>query len=177
MREDARTVKHSPVPYSPLGERGRYMAEDYVSVVNDIISVCKDAEQGFRGAAGAVKNPTLQNIFEQYAEQRAGFARQLQQALAESGNEPEKPSGAAGKVHSAWITLKGVLTGHSEHQILIEAERGEDHSLNTYQDALSTTLPPAIRTLVDNQFTQVQQAHNRIRNLRDTTDREPVPSR
>jgi uncharacterized protein (TIGR02284 family) len=153
------------------------MAEDYVSAVNDVISVCKDAEAGFRGAADAVNDPTLKSLFQGYSEQRAGFARDLQQAVERSGKQPDHASGVGGKLHSAWIKLKGVLTGHSEHQILEETERGEDYSVSTYRDALSKELPQQILVIVDRQFAEVQQAHNRIRALRDSTKREPVNAR
>lgn len=145
--------------------------QDYVSVVNDVISICKDAEQGMDGAAKAVNNPALKSIFEQYSTQRGGFVRELQQLLREQGREPSDPAGVAGVMHSGWMALKGVLTGHSEHQILIETERGEDLSVKTYREALSKVLPAEIRSVIERQFGQVQQAHNRIRELRDEAAR------
>lgn len=145
------------------------MADDYAGAVNDVIGVCKDAEEGFRGAANAVKDSSLKSVFEGYSQQRAEFARQLQQAMEGSGQSADHPSGVGGKLHSAWIRLKGVLTGHSEHEILEETERGEDYSVSTYRDALSKNIPPHLRTIVQEQFAQVQQAHNKIRALRDST--------
>ncbi|HZU24545.1 MAG TPA: PA2169 family four-helix-bundle protein [Bryobacteraceae bacterium] len=153
------------------------MAEDYVSAVNDVISVCRDAEEGFRSAAEAVKDAGLKRIFEQYSQQRATFAAQLQQALQGTGREADNPSGVGGKMHGAWIKLKGALTGHSEHQILAETERGEDYSVSTYRDALGKNLPPNLKTIVQEQFALVQQAHDKIRTLRDSTAHEPVGSR
>jgi uncharacterized protein (TIGR02284 family) len=85
------------------------------------------------------------------------------------GNEAGDPSGLAGKLHSAWITLKGVVTGHSEHQILVETERGEDLSVERYREALDKNPPRELRTVIEQQYEQVRQAHNHIRNLRDKT--------
>ncbi len=144
-------------------------SNDYLSAVNSVIAVCKDAEEGFRGAADAVKNPSLKSLFQQYSSQRAGFAEQLRAALKQTGNEPSDPSGVAGAMHRGWIVLKGVLTGHSEHQILEETERGEDLSMSRYRDALAKSLPADLQALVQRQFSEVQQAHARIRQLRDTT--------
>ena len=90
------------------------MADTYLSAVNGVIAVCKDAEEGFRGAADAVKEPSLKSMFQQYSSQRAGFAEQLRAAVKQTGNQPADPSGVAGVVHRGWIALKGVLTGHSE---------------------------------------------------------------
>jgi uncharacterized protein (TIGR02284 family) len=47
-------------------------------------------------------------------------------------------------LHASWMSLKGILTRHDVHAILVEAERGEDSSLKTYSIALSKTLTPDI---------------------------------
>ncbi len=44
--------------------------QDYAQAVHDVITVCRDGEQGFRGAAQAVKAPTMKEMFEQYSAQR-----------------------------------------------------------------------------------------------------------
>jgi uncharacterized protein (TIGR02284 family) len=147
------------------------MTENYVSTINDVIEICKDAEQGFRGAADAVQNASLKSLFQEYSAQRAAFATELQTAVERSGGNPEHPGGAAGKLHSAWMSIKGAFTGHGEHEILAETERGEDLSLKTYRDALSHELPDALRSVVEKQYEIVQNAHARIRRLRDETAR------
>ena len=53
-----------------------------VSAMNDVISICKDAQEGFRGAADSVENSSLKTLFEEYSTQRATFARELESALA-----------------------------------------------------------------------------------------------
>ena len=79
------------------------------------------------------------------------------------------------------MTVKGVLTGHSEHAILEETARGEDLSLRTYQEALNKNLPVAIRSIIEQQFEQVRQARAHIVTLRDATSpqeptsEEPTP--
>jgi len=52
-------------------------ASDYSTAINKVIAVCKDAEEGFRGAANAVKNPSLVSLFNRLSSQRAGFANEL----------------------------------------------------------------------------------------------------
>jgi uncharacterized protein (TIGR02284 family) len=146
-------------------------ASDYVSAVNGVIAVCKDAQEGFRGAADAVKDSSLKSVFEEYSAQRGRFAEQLRSVVKHTGNEPADPAGVAGTLHRGWIVLKGVLTGHSEHQILEETERGEDLSVSRYKEALAKELPAQVRSVLQEQYNQVQQAHDRIRTLRDSTGR------
>ena len=150
--------------------------EDYAVAVTNVISICRDAEQGFRGAADAVKQPALKEMFEQYSEQRGRFASELQEAVKSMGFETPHPSGVAGTLHGAWMTVKGALTNHSEHAILAEAERGEDWSLKTYREALDKHLPVGIRSIIEQQYEQVQQGHQHIQLLREATaPKQPLP--
>jgi uncharacterized protein (TIGR02284 family) len=144
-------------------------SDAFVSAVNHVISICKDAEKGFHGAAKAIESPVLKDTFEKYSAQRAGFVRELQEAVRSFGDQPEDPAGVAGSLHSGWMAVKGALTGHSEHQILEETERGEDLSVKSYREALANQLPDAINSLLQRQYEQVLQAHNQIRSLRDAT--------
>jgi len=149
--------------------------QDYAAAVTNVIAICRDAEQGFRGAADAVTDPMLKELFEQYSEQRGRFALELQTAVKALGFDPTHPSGAGGVVHGAWMALKGVLTGHKPHAILVETERGEDWSVKTYREALTTTLPIELRPIIEQQYEQVQQAHNRIKTLRDASAPKEPP--
>ena len=151
--------------------------QDFAQAVHDVISTCRDAEQGFRGAAQAVNDPTMKEMFEQYSAQRAQFAVELQGAVKALGFEATDPQGLGGMLHASWISLKSLLTGHDVHGILVETERGEDWSLKTYRAALGTTLPPEIGSIIQKQFEEVQAAHDRIRSLRESTEPPPEPSK
>ena len=142
--------------------------QDY-SAVKDVIAICRDAEQGFRGAAKAVKSPVLKELFEQYSLQRGGFANELHEAARAQGIDVSDTSGVGGVLHSGWMQLKGALTDHSEHQILQETERGEDLSLKTYREAVAMNLSADTRTILVRQMAEVERAHSNIRSLRDST--------
>ncbi len=148
--------------------------QDY-SALKSAIAICRDAEQGFRGAANAVKTPALKALFEECSAQRGNFAQELQHAARSMGLDVTNPAGVAGVLHASWIELKGLLSDHSEHQILVETERGEDLSLKTYREALAMMLSDGTREMLQNQFAQIQQSHDRIRTLRDNTAPKKPP--
>jgi len=51
-----------------------------------------------------------------------------------------------------------------------ECERGEDSAMKEYRDAMEKEeLSSPIRQIVSRQFTEVQNAHDRIKQLRDAT--------
>jgi uncharacterized protein (TIGR02284 family) len=149
--------------------------QDFPQAVHDVISTCRDAEQGFRGAAHTVNDPAMKEIFQQYSAQRAQFAVELQGAVKTMGFQPTDPQGLGGMLHASWMSLRGMVTGHDVHGILVEVERAEDWSLKTYRVALATTLPPEIGAIIQRQFDEVQKAHDRIKNLCESTEPPPEP--
>jgi uncharacterized protein (TIGR02284 family) len=147
--------------------------QDFAQAVHNVISACRDAEQGFRGAAQAVNEAEMKEMFLQYSAQRAQFAVELQGAVKALGFEPTDPQGLGGMLHASWISLKSMVTGHDLHGILVEVERAEDWSLKTYRVALGTTLPAGISSIIQKQLEQVQTAHDRIKDLGDSTAPPP----
>ncbi len=140
---------------------------DFFPAVNHLIDICKDAEEGFRGAAENVDDPRLKSMFQEYALQRAGFVQQLQSTVSLAGGEPDDPSGLGGKLHRGWMAVKTTFTTNDEYQILAECERGEDLSVKTYRQTLAMNLPAHLRSVIQKQYEQVESAHARIRERRD----------
>ena len=95
---------------------------DYTAI-QDVVSICRDAEQGFRGAANAAQTPALKNLFEELSFERGQFANELMQTARSLNMNVPNPSGIAGALHAGWIELKGVLSRHNEHEILFEVAR------------------------------------------------------
>jgi len=140
-----------------------------ISTLNSLIETLKDGQEGFKQAADGVVDLQLKSLFNEYSRQRARFANALQtqaQSLGES--KPERSSSAEGALHRAWINLKSAVTRGNDHAILSECERGEDSAVKEYEKALNDDLSPSLREIVSSQYSEVKNAHDRIRNLRDT---------
>jgi uncharacterized protein (TIGR02284 family) len=146
---------------------------DFSAAVENLISTNRDAEQGFRAAADAVGDPGMKRMFVDLSTQRVGFATELQDAVRKLGFEPSNPLGTGGTLHGVWISIKGAIMGNDAHNILEEAERGEDHAVHAYGSALSLILQPDLRGVVERQFAAIQESHQRIRTLRDQTAPPP----
>lgn len=139
--------------------------DDVISTLNNLIETCKDGENGFRTAAEGVKNSELKTLFNTYSQQRAQFAAELQGAVRGLGGDPEKAGSVAAAIHRGWIDIKSAVTGEDEGAIISECERGEDSAVDNYEDAIKQTLPANISDIVQRQYTQVKEAHDRIRAL------------
>jgi uncharacterized protein (TIGR02284 family) len=140
-------------------------ARDVTDVLNELIEICRDGEQGFRTAAAGIGDPTLRRLFESYAEQRASFARELQAEVARRGGEPARSGDALGALHRGWMKIREAASGNDEAAILAECERGEDAAVRAYRDAADRRMPGETGDLVDRQYVQVKDAHDHVRML------------
>jgi uncharacterized protein (TIGR02284 family) len=143
--------------------------EEAGTAISRVISMCRDAEQGFRGAASAARDHDLQELLVHYADQHGRFAAQLQEAVKALGYDPGAPAGLGGTIYGGWINLKALVTSHDQHSILVEAERGEDWILNTYREAIDKNLPVGIRPIIESQRVEIEKVHDYLRQRRDAT--------
>ncbi len=146
---------------------------NFAAAVEKLISINRDAEQGFRAAADAASDASLKHMFIELSAQRGGFATEIQDAVRSLGFEPANPLGTAGTLHGVWISLKGAVVANKDHAALEEAERGEDQSIKAYREALGVILQSELRTIAERQFAAIEQSHARIRTLRDQTAPPP----
>jgi len=144
--------------------------DDVISTLNNLIETCKDGQEGFQQAAEGVTNSQLKSLFYEFGQQRSQFAGELQQLVRELGGDPETSSSTAGALHRGWINIKAAITGQDEQAILNECERGEDVAKNAYKDALEENLPANVLSVVQNQYSAVQTAHDKVKMLRDSID-------
>ena len=139
--------------------------DEVISTLNDLVETCKDGQNGFRTAAEEVKNSELTTLFHKYSQQRARFAAELQSEVRRLGGEPEETGSTAAVLHRGWMNIKSAVTGEDEGAVISECERGEDSAVEAYEEALKTDLPTDVKEIVLRQFSQVKEAHDRIRSL------------
>src|SRR5271166_3572951 len=149
---------------------------DFSAAVEKLISVNRDAEQGFRASADAIPDVTMKRMFVELSEERGGFATEIQEAVRGIGFEPTNPLGTAGTLHGVWISIKGAILENRAHAVLEEAERGEDQAIQVYRQAQSLILQPQLRGIVDRQLAAIQQSYDKIRGIRDEMAQPPPPA-
>jgi len=137
-------------------------------VIENLIETCKDGEKGYKDAAEHAKRPDLKTLFTTQSSERGRFASELQSVLTKFGKTEKKESGTvAGALHRAWIDTK-VGLGAGDKSILESVEKGEDEAKEAYQEATGAPLPPDVAEIVSRQARSVQNAHDRVKILRDS---------
>lgn len=144
--------------------------KESISVLNDLIETCKDGQEGFKSCAEDIKHPELKALFVKRSADCATAAAELQAAVRSMGGDPETSTSVAGDLHRRWVDVKSLFTGKDEEAVLNEAERGEDHALKAYKEALDKINKHnlmGIRDLVERQFHGVQRNHDQVKALRN----------
>jgi uncharacterized protein (TIGR02284 family) len=139
-----------------------------VSVIEDLVETCKDGQKGYQDAASHAKRLDLKTYFNEQSLERARFAGELEAELPRLGEPDKKVSGSvSATLHRAWIDTK-VSLGAGDKSILESVEAGEDNAKESYKKALNASLPGNIAEIVRRQAASVQQAHDKVKMLRDT---------
>ncbi|MBA3885722.1 MAG: PA2169 family four-helix-bundle protein [Acidobacteria bacterium] len=139
-----------------------------VSVLNNLIETCKDGEKGFKEAAEGLKSADIKAKFMEYSRERAQMAAELQAEVRRLGGDPDKSGSMSASLHRGWMDLKAAVSGHDDHAIVSEAERGEDVAKKAYEDALkSADVSGTALPLVQQQAAKVRRVHDEVRDIRD----------
>jgi uncharacterized protein (TIGR02284 family) len=144
--------------------------DNLISTLNTLIQTCKDGAEGYREAAQGVNSSDLRDLFTRYSQQRAQFTTELQDEVRKLGSEPETSGSIAASLHRSWINIREALQGNDESAVLNECERGEDSAVDSYQDALKQALPSDVMSIVERQYMQIREAHDRIKSLRNVSN-------
>ena len=74
-----------------------------------------------------------------------------------------------GKIFSTtrrgWVSLPNSLTLNNDEALVDECERGEDHALEVYRNALDDHLPEFVRQIVLRHFEDMMSDHDQVRFL------------
>jgi uncharacterized protein (TIGR02284 family) len=138
---------------------------DIIHTLNDLISSCRDSEEGFGKAAKGCHSDNLRNRFIGIARQRADFADELAGQVRELGGEPAESGHLSGIQHEGWRQLEESIRPKDDMSFIVECVRGEENTLRHYEQALTRDLPPAARSMIERQRLAVQEALMDLRSI------------
>jgi uncharacterized protein (TIGR02284 family) len=143
------------------------LTREAAKTLQDLIQLNIDSRDGFRDAAEQIDDVTVAEFFRQVAEERNELANELQTIVATSGEQPEDEGSWTAAAHRAWMDLRSALGGGTA-AVLSEAERGEDHIKERYEEALRDLAGNgSVNEVLMRQYSAVKAVHDRVRDLRD----------
>jgi|GEM_PF-929960 len=139
--------------------------KSHVEALNKLIQTNANAMKGFREAANAIDDPSVQSTLQKYADQREGFGTRLVNFAVGMNAEPYTDRSLLGAVHHTWIDLKGVITGGDSVAILKEAIRGEEVALEIYNSVDLSGLPEAMRQAIVEQHESIEHVKHDLEDM------------
>lgn len=138
-----------------------------ITTLNSLIATTLDSADGYTEAAKESDNPKFGDMFTSRASERRSVVAQLQGEVRRLGGDPEDDGTVLASMHRTFLDLKAAVTGRDDKAIVNEVERGEDHILHKFQDALKDEkLSPETRTAIQNAFGSVRTGHDQMRDLK-----------
>ncbi|WP_178987216.1 ferritin-like domain-containing protein [Winogradskyella schleiferi] len=135
--------------------------EEISNKLNELLIKNYDAEKGYLNAIDNVESKNLKMFFKRRASERSEFAKELRTEILQYGEIPEDSGSFKGTMHRNWMSLKSTFSSNNEEAILEEAIRGEEESLEVYNDLIKErNLPPSIDSLLIKHKNAIQAAIN-----------------
>ncbi|MFD2916629.1 ferritin-like domain-containing protein [Psychroserpens luteus] len=136
-------------------------SEEISNKLNELLVKNYDAEKGYLNAIDNVNSDKLKMFFKRRASERSEFAKELRTEILQYGQIPEDSGSFKGTMHRNWMSLKSTFTSNNEESILEEAIRGEEASLEDYNELMKErNLPPTIDALLIKHKNAIQSAIN-----------------
>jgi uncharacterized protein (TIGR02284 family) len=148
-------------------EAQHQLKESTISKLQDLIRANIDAYDGFIDSAEEIKDKEIARLFRQIADERSTLASELQEYVEWNGEQAAKEGTLAAGVRRVWINIRSKLSGGDEYVILSEAERGEDHIKQAYEEVIQETADSPIHQVLQLQYSIVKAGHDNVRDLRD----------
>ena len=149
--------------------------EEQINHIHDLIAVAKDGELGYHTAAQHVDDSRLATIFSEYAKERAGFVRDLQQESVRLDGDRAADSGTvSGAVFRGWMNLKSAITGGGPEAIVAACETGEDSAAAAFERVVNMDVTGQTRALIEAQWAKIKEAHQRMIHLKTELSGEPI---
>ncbi|MBC8986338.1 PA2169 family four-helix-bundle protein [Pedobacter sp. N36a] len=111
--------------------------KEIISDLKGLVNIVNDGKEGYESASEATYSKELKAVFLKYAAQRAAFAVELKNHIAQhGGNSDNEEGGILGVLHRTWIDIKQAISSKEDTAILEAIETGENAALEKYDKVL-----------------------------------------
>jgi uncharacterized protein (TIGR02284 family) len=153
-------------------KKAKRMQQTAIETLNDLILMNNDRIKGYERALkdNKSKHEDLNMLFREMIEQSVKFNNELAALVRKAGSEPETESSLSGKLHRTLMDFRAAFAGTNiRKRLLIECEKGEDASKETYNEALheDNGLTDAQREIIAAQAKEQGYSHDKVKVMRD----------
>lgn len=131
-----------------------------------------DGDKGYSYAGNSIADVPLRLWCFEKAEQRRGFAAEINAIIARLGGDPEDSGSFRGAVHRQWLAFKAEIQEDAAEEVMEECMRGEEAALEDYRDALAEHgMPADVEAVLRRQLAAIEQSYAEVRERERMLDR------
>lgn len=137
-----------------------------VDVLQELATVCRDSQEGYKTAAEEAEDPELRSEFQDLARKRGQEADELDRLIRENGGEPAPRSGSlSGQAHRMFVSLRSALSSSDRAAVLNEVARGESYAEAAFDKAKRHALSGRLGETVQRLHDSVKQSRDKFRRM------------
>jgi uncharacterized protein (TIGR02284 family) len=111
--------------------------QEIIGDLKGLVNIVNDGKEGYASAYDATDSGELKELFLKYSAQRADYAMELKDHIAEHGGDSDNEEGGIlGALHRTWIDIKQALSSKEDAAILGAIETGEKAAIEKYDKVL-----------------------------------------
>ena len=137
-------------------------ADKTVGTLNQLIAVCRDAEEFYGYAAEKVSGSQLQPLLRETAGLHREIGDALRPHVSGAGASPAEGGTLAGKFRQLKGGLKATFASDTEAALVPELEDTEQTVVQAFEGALAEPMDPAAKALVAGKLEVLKATHARI---------------
>lgn len=142
-------------------------SEHDIDTLNGLIETTLDSSDGYAEAANDADSDPLIEMFRVRSIERAEVASSLQQCVRKLGGEPEDEGTVLASAHRMFVNLRSNLTSGHDKTVVDEVERGEDHIMAKFEDAIKDVeLSAATKSSIASAYASVRSGHDQMSELK-----------
>ena len=140
--------------------------------INHLISLNVDALKGYRDAGNETDTAGLRLWMFDVQKERGHFVAELQNVVRSLGHDPAHSGSFLGKLHRAWIDIKGEMTDEVNEEMIEECIKGEEKAVEDYEKVLQHDLTPEARNVIQKQLQQIHDDLLKLNQMERALDRD-----
>lgn len=145
--------------------------DETVNHLQDLLVKNYDAEKGFKKSMEMVKSESLKHFLQKQAAQHSRFATELTDQLRNLNEEPREKGSITGDMHRAWIDIKTSVSGNKDESVLAECIRGEQASVEEYEEKMRAHhFPQQISSVLQRQSQEIQRTLSQVKEMDDLSN-------
>jgi len=134
-----------------------------IEAVRDLAATCRDSEEGYNKAAKGVHNDDLRSYFDKYSQERAQFARELDEEATRLGAGPGDTGHGGGILRRGWVDLEPRIRPKDDWEIVENCADGDEGSLSHYARALTLPFDEQAQAILRHQEAAIRTAVEQLR--------------